>query len=174
MHEFPLGETKILSSKSREKSGSIIFRDEESIVISSVDFDVEIARDRSWDLFELGERSDAQAITDYPYPTTNVNIRNGKGWTPLMVAAYHVKSAVCEALIRAGADLRFTNLNGTTALMYAKDYCVRTGDFSLARILVTAGADVMQRDRFGRNVMEYARMQGQSAALRFFEEGVIQ
>ena len=65
--------------------------------------------------------------------------------------------AVCELLLRAGADVNSSRA-GTTALHYAAG----SADFPICRLLMQAGADVNARDNMGRTPLH-------EAACNFFD-----
>ena len=53
-------------------------------------------------------------------PTTDLNARQGHGWTPLMLAAANGMAASAEALLAAGADRGLTNDDGKDAAALAR------------------------------------------------------
>lgn len=163
----PVTGPEILPARSRARPGTARIAGEE-IVLATVDYDLRLRRDRSGDWRALAEAGDAAAIRAYPHGTRFIDAAGSDGWTPLIVAAYAGRRAVCEALLDAGADPERGNPNGTTPLMYAKEHGERTGDFSVCRLLLDRGADPRARDRFGRNVIDYARRNGQKKAIDFF------
>jgi len=88
--------------------------------------------------------------------------------TPLLVACHEGMTSVVEALIRAGADPLRANTEGSTPLMFAKDYGVISGDCSVCRLLLDVGSDPLVSDRFGRTVLDYVRLNDERSALNFF------
>jgi ankyrin repeat protein len=63
------------------------------------------------------------------------------GQTALMWAAAEGNSAVVQALVEGGANIRAASGGGTTPLMFA----VRKGDMTSVQTLLTAGADVNEK-----------------------------
>jgi len=165
---FQLGKGKIQANRSKGKVGRIIFDGPDAIAVSAIDFDIRFERNRSWDFFVFVIESNISAITNYVSDRSTINFMNANGWTPLIIAAYEGKYSVCRALLEAGADLKISNQNGTTALMYAKDYAVRTGDFSVCKLLLESGCNLFQRDRFGFTVIDYSKIKKEMSAIRFF------
>lgn len=51
----------------------------------------------------------------------NLEWRDERGFTPLMIAASRDRSAVCELLMDAGADIRATDADGRDAFLIARD-----------------------------------------------------
>ncbi|HRJ45851.1 MAG TPA: ankyrin repeat domain-containing protein [Opitutaceae bacterium] len=96
--------------------------------------------------------------------------RSPEGWTPLIVASYHGHLELARALIERGADVNAVNRKGTSVLMFAKSAALRDGNFAVMDLLLAAGADVFHRDRFGRDIEDYARELQSPALVRFIVE----
>ena len=168
INSFPLDKGQILGSKSRGSVGKVIPDGPDAIIVSTIDFHVKFKRNKSWDFFHLVEESDAIGIANYSFEQDLINSTDANGWTPLIIAAYNGKSAICQALIDSGAEVNKPNQNGTTPLMYAKEYGVRTGDFSVCKLLLDCGADLSTSDRFGKTLMDYIQKGNEMAAINFF------
>jgi methionyl-tRNA formyltransferase len=167
---FPVGNGQIQGDRSRGVAGRVIPDGSDAIVVSTIDFDIRFDRDKTWDFFGLVAESDVSGVINYSNDRKFIDVTNANGWTPLIVAAYQGNESICRALIDAGADVHKSNQNGTTVLMYAKNYGVRMGDFSLCKLLQDAGCDMFERDRFGKTVIDYARMKQETSAIEFFGE----
>ncbi len=152
---FPVANGQIQRDRSHKAAGSVTLDGPDAIVVSTIDFDIRFERDRSWDFFRLVAESDVLGVINYSNDRSLVNLTNADGWTPLMIAAYKGNESLCRALIEAGADIHKSNQNGTTVLMYAKNYGDRMGDFSIYKLLQDSGCDVLARDRFGSTVIDH-------------------
>lgn len=77
----------------------------------------------------------------------DVNATNQYGQTPLMMAAWHARQPVLDALLEAGADVNTTAGHaegyGWTALMFA----ARSGGTGIVNTLLEAGADTKSLTR---------------------------
>jgi len=82
----------------------------------------------------------------------NVNARNGKGETALMMAVVQRKAETARHLIRNGADVDARDGKGETALVEA----VRRNNMEIAEILIAKGADVNARDKDGNTLLKLA------------------
>lgn len=91
----------------------------------------------------------------------NVNVRNNKGVTPLVMATNLNFIEGVELLIANGARIDETNNAGETPLITA----VHNGNMPMIRILLKAGADPDRADNSGRSAREYARLGGNTAIL---------
>lgn len=86
----------------------------------------------------------------------DLNSRDGKGYTALILAAYHGHPAAVEQLIEAGADACAEDQRGNTALMGA----IFKGELSIARRLMKTGCSANQANRVGQTPAMYAALFG--------------
>jgi methionyl-tRNA formyltransferase len=157
-----VSECIILESRSKQKAGKIISSDADGVRVATIDFDVHLNRDRSLDLlnmFERGSHISRKQIEDH---AEFLNLKSRQGWSALMIAAYRGDTEACRYLLDSGANPELTNCNGTTPLMYAKEYAARTGDLTTAKLLIENGATITQVDSFGRTVIDYCLLNDQS------------
>mmetsp|Transcript_15176 Transcript_15176/g.22975 ORF Transcript_15176/g.22975 Transcript_15176/m.22975 type:complete len:1531 (-) Transcript_15176:63-4655(-) len=85
-----------------------------------------------------------------------VDARDKKKCTPLMLAVKHNKQGAIEYLIEAKADVNLQDENGDTALMYA----ARLGSEPFTEILVTNGADISLKNSEGLTAAQISRRRG--------------
>ena len=129
-------------------------------------------------LFDAARRGDAAYLKHLLDNGTNINIQNGKGFTPLIVAAYDGHLDATKLLLEAGAYVDVQDVSGNTALMgvsfkgypeiaqllieHGADLDVQNGNNgtalmfatlfgrnNLVKLLLDAGADTSIRDRRG-------------------------
>jgi uncharacterized protein len=86
----------------------------------------------------------------------NVNAHNGKGETPLEIAAELGFVEGVDFLISAGARVDETNNTGSTPLIDA----VSRRDLDVVRSLLKAGANAERPDNSGRSAHDYAKLEG--------------
>jgi ankyrin repeat protein len=91
----------------------------------------------------------------------NVNLRNGKGATPLQLAANLGFLDGLEALIASKADVDQANESGETPLISA----IHRRDIPMMRVLLKAGADPDRADNSGRSARDYATLDGRGNPL---------
>lgn len=91
----------------------------------------------------------------------NVNTRDGRGVTPLVLACNLNFFEGAELLISSGARVDETNSSGETPLITA----VHNRNMPLIRMLLKAGADPDRADNSGRSARDYARLGGHSSIL---------
>ena len=88
----------------------------------------------------------------------NVNIRDNRGVTPLVVAANLNFIEGVELLISSGARVDETNNAGETPLITA----VHNRNIPMMRVLLKAGANPDRADNSGRSARDYAELDGAS------------
>lgn len=147
-------EVDILDTRSIYKPGSLIRKGADFFDMATIDFDVRLYVDR---IDRIGEFSDCTIMQAGRLlkGLCGVNDRNEHGWSPIIIAAYHGNYEVVDFLLDKGADVNDTNINGTSVLMYAKNFCIKANDRYLFDFLVAKGADVRHMDFRGKRLVDY-------------------
>ncbi len=105
----------------------------------------------------------AQVLIDWP--KTDVNLLNGKGESPLMLAALTGQQDLAEKLIKKGADV---NKTGWTPLHYAAS----NGHVTIISLLLENSAYIDAESPNGTTPLMMASMYGTPAAVKLLlEEG---
>ena len=82
----------------------------------------------------------------------DIHAKDGRGATPLHIAASNGHADMAKALIDAGADIHAKDKVGATPLHHAA-----LGDETeTAKALINAGADVNAEDDFGQTPLDFA------------------
>ena len=89
------------------------------------------------------------------------NLRNHKGHSLLMLAAYNGHEILTQQLLRFGADVHARDNGGSTILMGV----AFKGHVEIARLLIEAGADVEALNRQGQSARLYAEAFGRDEVL---------
>lgn len=105
-------------------------------------------RDLTWMRFLVGKGA-------------NVNARDAKGMTPLVVAVNFNFVEGAEFLVGQSARVDESNNAGETPLITA----VHNRNLDMMRLLLTAGADPDRADNSGRSARDYAGYEGKDGAL---------
>lgn len=146
----------ISNIRSWGKPGTIIFENENSMMINTVDYNLIIYYDRLTELLEACRTDDTKSVELLCNIPRLVNAAETEhGWTPLIVAVYNNSLKAVQCLIAAGADIHVKNYNGTNILMYAKDAYIRTGDSRMLTLLSRLGLSPLEKDYGGRNLYDY-------------------
>ncbi|WP_394153197.1 formyltransferase family protein [Vibrio maritimus] len=145
---------EILKVPSMKKPGETLNETVNYIDVATIDFDLRIYKDTFSTLLDACEKSDMdtflKASNDF-----NILEKNEYGWSPIIVAAYNGSLNIVKALMEMGASVNDTNNNGTSVLMYAKDYTWKSKDTSLFDYLLSKGADINHRDYSGKKLIDY-------------------
>lgn len=90
-------------------------------------------------------------------------------FTPLHAAAMHGQTAICEVLLREGAEVNVQTDPQKYAPLHSAAYA---GHVDTIRILLANGADRDLLNHRGERAIETARRQNQSAAIAVLEGGI--
>lgn len=145
----------ILDSKSNLKPGSTVSESGGGIIISTIDYDLLLIKDHYPALWQASEQGDIVGIESALEFVDDVDLRNGKGWSALIIAAYSGNLDAVELLLDNGASVSITGYNGTTPLMYAFSYYERTKDSRVFHALLKQGADPSVLDNRGKTIKDY-------------------
>jgi uncharacterized protein len=99
---------------------------------------------------------DVKAVMEFMDKGADVNARDDKGFTALMLASSYGKIEVAKLLVGKGADVNAVNNLGSTALIGA----VIFGHAEVASLLISKGADVNIKDKKGYSALSIAKIQG--------------
>lgn len=139
------------------------------------------------DIFEAARTNNLESLKA-ALPTADLNARDSRGSTPLIIAAYYNNAEAVKALLEAGADTELQDGMGNTALMgvcfkgytaigslllqhgasvhtangndaTALTFAATFGHNELIKLLMAHGADVLKKDKFGKNPIDYAKLQ---------------
>lgn len=86
----------------------------------------------------------------------NLDTRDGKGYTALILAAYNGHPEAVDLLLKAGADACAEDQRGNTALMGA----IFKGELSIARTLIKSECSANQANAVGQTPAMYAALFG--------------
>jgi methionyl-tRNA formyltransferase len=158
--DWSIYKTKITSTKSEFKSGTIIHEDDSHFILSTVDYNILLYKDyydMLWDSCRDGLYEQVAKILEH---ITNINLRNKNGWNALIISVYNNHPKIAEFLLnyssRNSGDINSTNYKGTTVIMYAFACYKKTGDDTMMRLILSYSPDLSKRDETGRNIFDYA------------------
>lgn len=152
---YHIHSAEITTNISTVKEASIVSDDLEKIIVSTIDYDVILRKDKISRLYRLCELDEADQAKKIVADISTLNIHNSKGWTPLIVASYNGSSELISILLKNGASVNSPNYKGTTPLMYAMSHYEKTGNSLPFDILMQHGADPEQSDLNGKTLRDY-------------------
>lgn len=150
-----ISDIKIRPEKSKLKPGTTISKNEDFFTVATIDYDIELYIDKLEILLTEIPTISVNSFAEKLITTLGVNDRNFKGWSPIIVAAYHGKRELIKFLLQKGANINDRNYRGTTVLMYAKDYALMNNDIDFFNFLIEMGADISLKDWSGKSLIEY-------------------
>ena len=155
------------SRRSHLKAGAIVSESAAAFTIATIDFDVELHKDYYPTLWSACAEGDlAGALACMPF-TPDLNVRNARGWTALIIAAYHGRLPLVEALLARGADPHVGNYKGTTPLMYALSNYDSTGDHAVFASLAAKVLRTDDVDHLGKTLTDWITEKGRSELLAY-------
>lgn len=146
---------EITKNRSAEKSGSIIWQNDDCMMIATIDYDVVLYVDKFDEVLESCKNNDVDALRRIFGLQYYLNEKEEHGWTPLTIAIYNGYYDLAMFLIAVGADIHVINNNGTNLLMYAKDAFVNNGDSRLFEYLYRKGLSLDKSDYSGKTLRYY-------------------
>ena len=102
--------------------------------------------------FDAARRGDLDMLNTFVDSGYSLNTQDDKGYTALILAAYHGQGAFVERLLSAGADACVQDKRGNTALMGA----IFKGELKIAQRLLATDCNPDQRNGAGQTAAMYA------------------
>lgn len=96
----------------------------------------------------------------------DINVRDAKGHSYLMLAAYNGHLELCALLLDKGADPNSTDHSGNSILMGV----AFKGHAEIAGLLIDRGADLWRRNPKGQTALDFAKMFGRADTVRKIKE----
>ena len=159
--------TEIKATKSKLRPGCSLERDSKSHIISSIDYDLCLYRDKTAELMDAAATNNGLLAEECLKSGANKNWRDKNGWSPLIIAAFNGSVDVLEVLIEKNCDLNLGNYRSTTPLMYAMSYFEKHKDAKPFTMLLSAGANTSLKDIAGKNIKDYMIERGVKTLNKF-------
>jgi len=103
------------------------------------------------------KKGNIEAVKQHLAAGTDVEVKDGEGWTPLIWAAGEPQKEIAELLIAKGADVNAKTADGLTALFAA----ILGYDKEIVELLIAKGADVNVRGFGGMTPLNMAADEGE-------------
>lgn len=111
--------------------------------------------------FNAAREGDIAVLDTFIEAGYSLDTRDAKGYTALMLAAYHGEADTVDKLLAAGADACAQDQRGNTALMGA----IFKGELQIARRLMATDCNPDQRNGAGQTAAMYAGLFKREALL---------
>jgi ankyrin repeat protein len=119
------------------------------------------------DLFDYARTGDLRGLATLLSQDQNLdlNAKNHRGYSALMLAVYNGENVFCEALLRSGADVDSVDYMGNSVLM-ASGF---KGNTHIASLLLDFGADVTLKNKANMNARDWASMFGRDEVVQLLD-----
>ncbi len=119
-------------------------------------------------LFDFARAGDLQGLAELiqTNPEIDLNKKNHKGYSALMLSIYNHQDIFSEALLRGGADPNSKDNVGNSILMGA----AFKGNIELINLLLNFGADPLMKNDAGMTALDWARTFGRQEVISLFKE----
>lgn len=112
--------------------------------------------------FAAARTGNDEVINEFLKHGFPVDVRNGDGYTPLMMAAYYGHQSIVTTLLKHGADRCARDNKGNTALMGA----LFKMELGVAKQLYQADCDANAKKTGQKTTAEFAKVIGQEEKLK--------
>ena len=157
IHNYFVNSAEILKTRSTKSSGTIISVNSNYISISTIDYDLNIRRDKNFELFEAASNNNLKLARECIDSGASLNKRTGNGQTPIIAAAINGSKEVARLLIENGADVNIPDYEGTTPLMFAMSNYKNTGQRIVFDLLCKSGTNLDLVDINMKSIKDYAK-----------------
>lgn len=145
----------ILEEKSILKPGSVVSETAAGIIVSTIDYNILLVKDYYPALWQAAARGDVSGVRSALEFVDDLDHRNEKGWSALILSAYSGSYDTVELLLDEGASVSICGYNGTTPLMYAFSHYERSKDSRAFHALLARGSDPSALDNRGKTIKDY-------------------
>lgn len=116
--------------------------------------------------FDAAREGHRVHLADYLRNGGNINAKNHKGYSLLMLAAYNDHWSTCAWLLQKGADVNSIDISGNSVLM---GVCFK-GHARIVKLLLSSGADPFLQNCYGMTALDLAKAFGREEIIRILTE----
>ena len=103
-------------------------------------------------LHQAISKGDKESILQHIENGSDLNFKDNKGLTPLLLALKHNQLEIAKILIKHGADIELANKGGRTPLHFA----IELGSIELTKAILERNANINVKDKKGMTPLHYA------------------
>lgn len=150
--------SEILEKKTCGKSGTIVEKNDQYIIINTIDYQIKLFLYKIDELIDAAKIGDSQKIKKLIECKYNIYEKNNKGWDALIVATYNGHLDLVKFLVEnLNWNVNTHNNNGTSFLMYAMTYSSMHNNLDLLKYVINLeDINLFHKDFMGKNVLDYA------------------
>lgn len=120
------------------------------------------------DLWQAAKSNDLYLIATLVAEGSELNAKDVRGYSPLMLAVYSGQREAAELLLSLGADPNSSDFGGNSILMGASF----KGHLELVELLIRSGADVNHRNSSGMSAYDFAVTFGRTQVAEYLKDKV--
>lgn len=119
------------------------------------------------DIFDFARLGDFRGLVNILSQNADIDLdaKNHRGYSPLMLAVYNGERDFCEALLRTGADVNSMDFMENTVLMAS----AFKGNLDITKLLLQFGAATTNRNQTHMNVRDWALMFGRTEIVQYLD-----
>jgi methionyl-tRNA formyltransferase len=163
MYQLPLvyghqiHRSEISNVRCTGKPGAIKFEDNIKLTINTIDYFIDLYKDKLDEIILAAEKGDVLTLRMYASHGYRLNEKNQCGWDILIVSSFNEHIEVVKFILESNiCPIDSTNFKGTTALMYAMTSACKSNRTDILELLLSFGADMTLRDDRGKDIIDYA------------------
>ena len=119
------------------------------------------------DIFDFARVGDLRGFANLLSENAELDLdaKNHRGYSALMLAVYNGQKDFCEALLRGGADVNSRDFLGNTVLMA----CAFKGNLNILKLLLHFGAITTHKNKSKMNARDWALMFGRTEIIQYLD-----
>lgn len=160
--------SRILNQKSKDKPSTVQLENDYEKVISTIDYDLCLLKDRQKELFNAAKEGNINFVKEMISNKYPIEQRSKEGWDILIISAYNGKYDFVKWLIE---DLKWNqnsmNNNKTSFAMYVMTNASTSDDIQLLKYIKENCAEINwnHKDAYGYDILHYAKKLSNSKVL---------
>jgi methionyl-tRNA formyltransferase len=171
VHGYKIHRSEISTLRCTGKPGTIEYEDDFKLTLNTIDYFIDVYKDKLKEIFLAAESGDILALRMYSSNGYNLNEKNQFGWDILIVACFYEHIELVEYILKNDiCSVNSVNSNGTTALMYSMTSASKSSRTDILSLLLSFGADLKLCDEKGKNIFDYASEYNNSIIISYLND----
>jgi len=170
VYDYKISHSKILDKRSANKPGMLIDEFENHMVISTVDYDLELFKDGLAEAKDCVKTGNIQKLKKLANSGYNLFEKFEYGWDLGIIAAYQGSWEIFKYLIDSGYNIFSKNANGTNLLMYTISSEEEKGKQQMIKYLIEQGLSASIKDFSGKSTLDWLNEYKRKDLIRSIEE----
>ena len=149
---------KITNQRSIAKAGTVVFENDQSVILSTVDYNIILYFDKFRELINACSNGNMDSVNKICSIGRHINVVDEKGWSPLFYAIENNQKDVVSYLISMGADITLIDFEGWNVLKNAADVWIQRKDDYLYNLFIMFGISTKQENYNGMTIERYVEI----------------